>query len=160
MFPFLHDMNLRILSFLCLVFLGLTIAATQHYADEFALYWHWWWLDIIMHYLGGVFVAFLFLWSYLSMFQKLPKRLVILGVVVLVGILWEVYEYVMGATDVYFESYRLDTAMDMFFDILGAITVAYLVLKQKIKDKSFVASPTQSPQEGTRLVDPVAVSTE
>ena len=103
------------------------------------------WYDILMHIVGGAWVALLFF--YLAGRFNLPLKnsffwtlIAVLGFVALVGILWEFYEYL---TDVFIlHKYGLgsaqslwqafDTLKDLFDDIIGAIIAsgAYFFLKK------------------------------
>ncbi|HEY4508106.1 MAG TPA: hypothetical protein VJJ55_00430, partial [Candidatus Paceibacterota bacterium] len=48
---------LRILALLVCV-----IALMQSAAIVFSLYWTLWWYDILLHFLGGIFIGLLVLW--------------------------------------------------------------------------------------------------
>lgn len=92
----------------------------------FSLYWIHPWLDIPMHALGGATVAL----GYQSQFllSRYRDRLsfgyyATICVVLVVGILWEVYEAVVGPI---LPGYMLDTSIDIVMDILGA-SIGYVV---------------------------------
>jgi len=92
--------------------------------DQF-LYWRFWWYDLVMHFLGGFWLAITSLWliyfsGYAKDYQPKINRvlLIVLGSVIIFGILWEIFEYVSGAT-YNGESYALDTALDLLLDVLG-----------------------------------------
>ncbi len=106
--------------------------------NSLALKFYWyslvWYFDVIMHTLGGVWVGFFFFYVF-SRKGEVPQGFkfifkIILGVIV-VGVLWEVYEYVVlnyiGGTpwDI------VDSSSDIVFDTLGAI-LACLYFKQFI----------------------------
>lgn len=92
------------------------------------------WSDILMHFIGGVFVAAIFL----NFFQNENKPALLLFTVsfaVLIGVLWEFYEYL---AEYYFS--RLsgfsvlgmaldDTLSDLFFDLLGGLTAGIIRLR-------------------------------
>lgn len=113
---------------------GLVLAVTQVVAVEFYLYWIYPWFDIPMHILGGVFVAFGY--AMLPFFRiRVPSRFTKLGtyllVVLVVGIAWEVFEYVNGISVLEEKDFFLDTAMDLVFDLLGGAVGYYLVTRIK-----------------------------
>ncbi|XKT74725.1 MAG: hypothetical protein ACJKTH_01390 [Patescibacteria group bacterium UBA2163] len=118
---------------LAVVLLGLSIAFLQHLASMYYLYWIFWWYDIIMHLLGGAFVALLFFWAHRA-FPVLPmsRQLlfpVTLLVVLIIGILWEVFEYVTGSYGAV--NYTLDTTLDLAMDIAGMMS-AYILFKRYV----------------------------
>lgn len=88
------------------------------------LYWTVIWFDMIMHFLGGLFVS-LFFFSLFSFFRSgfsYGEKLV-LGLLfsVLVGLVWEYYELIVGVTDLREVGYWSDTGMDIVMDTLGAL---------------------------------------
>ena len=99
-----------------------TLAIVHTVAMQFFLYWKYVWLDMPVHVLGGMTVAFgLTLLPRLS--ARVPWRFtsvisVLLGVLV-VGALWEVFEWSIGfrvGNDVW----AIDLALDMLMDAVGA----------------------------------------
>jgi hypothetical protein len=102
--------------------LSITMLAVLHTtALMFSLYFVYLWLDIPMHILGGATVAL----GYQSRFllSRYAHRLsfglcATLGAVLLVGILWELYEFSVGPL---LNGYILDTALDIVMDICGAL---------------------------------------
>jgi len=85
------------------------------------LYWYTsiWWLDMLMHFLGGFWLGLLMF--FIFFIKNLNSRHIIyvfLGVL-LVGILWELFEllffnYLAGNPVI-----LLDTLSDIFFDLAG-----------------------------------------
>lgn len=106
------------------------VVAFLHFiALYFHLYWSLWWFDIVMHFLGGAWVAAFTLWHMLRLVAGRGQgRMKIGGIVVLttlcVGVLWEVYEYVFGVSLIGKEAYVVDTTLDIVMDTVGAITVS------------------------------------
>jgi hypothetical protein len=96
-------------------------------------YWDSFWFDALMHFLGGLAMGMIFLWLWYSsgLFEKsLPtKREAMIATVafaMLVGIGWEVFEYVYGIANPVGGNYPVDTFHDLLFDFVGG-TVAGLV---------------------------------
>lgn len=103
---------------------GVLLAVLHAWAMSDFLYWRYQWLDIPMHYLGGVtfgvFIAALLL----------HKRMrIYVGTLTLIFIGWEVFEFMFGLPRE--ANYLLDTLIDIVMDILGAITV-YIIARKTI----------------------------
>jgi hypothetical protein len=120
-------------------FVGITVAVLHKIALSFSLYWTIWWFDIPMHFLGGALMALITLFIiYDSKFFNfsVKKPIVIfsaaIGMTLIIGLSWELWELYMGFTDVYKD--QIDTMADLINDTLGAITV-YLYSKNKICQK-------------------------
>jgi len=111
--------------------------------------------DIILHFLGGFFVA-MFFYDYLKEYMKGPKinpfdklkvdteqsrrikkLLIITGVTVFIGVIWEFSEYIATAllSNYLYDNYGIiccmgdlsDTVNDLAMDIIGAI--AFVILR-------------------------------
>ena len=96
------------------------------------LYWVWWY-DIVMHFLGGAWVALASAWLlfYSGFFQRRPVTsknifLVTFSSVLVIGVGWEVFEYIFDIA-VVGENYVSDTTMDFIMDFIGAGVVAVIV---------------------------------
>ena len=89
-----------------------------------------WWLSIIFHFAGGLATA----WSALMVYGFYQKKfklkirpqflfyLFLISLVALVGILWEVYEYIHDCfSPIVFQPSLTDTMSDLAADLLGAI---------------------------------------
>ena len=125
-------MHQRTVSGLLIALLALSIALLQFLATTFFLYWVWWWFDIVMHFLGGVFIGSSMLWLIryevpVSIRHRIPIFLTTFLGVLAVGVLWEVFEYVTGLYAAV--NYTLDTTLDLAMDIVGML-LAYLVLNR------------------------------
>lgn len=96
-------------------------------------------MDVVVHFLGGLFVGLALIWVYLfsgilSESEKTPEikispLYIVLGVL-LVGLLWEAFEYLIGvfATEKMFP----DTIFDLFADVAGGLTAyTYLLYKKE-----------------------------
>jgi hypothetical protein len=99
------------------------VGAMNAIAYKLYLFWTVIWFDMVMHFLGGLFVALFFFWA-LSLFksQLSYTEKLILGVVftLLVGLVWEYFELIIGVTDLMSVEYWGDTGMDIMMDTLGA----------------------------------------
>lgn len=103
--------------------------------------YEWWWFDIFMHLLGGLVVA----WSAnrffkgeksLSISPEWVYYLLIIGIVALVGIVWEVYEYfVQQITGSIIQPSIADTVADLVNDCLGALVFTTLSFWVKVRGK-------------------------
>lgn len=98
--------------------------AVFHYLSlELHLYWLYLWLDIPMHFLGGVTVALGYL-TFLGFFPKLADKhftlVHTLVFVLLVAALWEIFELTIGIP---FEegTYVDDTTLDIIMGVVGGV---------------------------------------
>ncbi len=114
--------------FLSALFILIIFSVSQFIFEPTYLYYEIWWLDIPMHILGGLSFALLFI----SIFNYQKKKITfakLVLVVMMVGILWEIYEY-----DVHIFFGRdwngiADTIKDLFDDFLG-VSFVYLFNKK------------------------------
>lgn len=128
-------MKERMVSGVSIVFLALVIALFQFLANEYYLYWKWWWADIVMHFLGGLFIASGVLWWLrfeipVGLRSRVPKFLTALLAIIVVGVAWEVFEYVTGMYNAV--NYTLDTTLDLATDV-GGMLFAYLLFKKYVR---------------------------
>jgi uncharacterized membrane protein YjdF len=96
-------------------------------------YWIFTWLDMPMHFLGGFWLAVVFMWlnSKFNIIEIRPpnidKLILVLGFVILVGVFWEFFEFgydVLISSKGYFAAAQqgtADTMSDLFFDLLGGL---------------------------------------
>ncbi len=100
-----------------------------------------------MHFLGGFWLAAVYFWIDAKIeisnpkFSKLPRWLIdlifTLSFVVLIGVLWEFYEFLSdfyflaGGKISVFQSSFADTIGDLFFDLIGGIT-AFAIFYRKL----------------------------
>jgi hypothetical protein len=103
------------------------------------LYWTFWWFDIVVHFLGGVWIAATGFWVYyMSLWRggTPPVRVIRFFAVtvfcsVIVGVLWELFEYGAGLTFVLpGVDYQTDTLADIGMDVVGGLC-AYLYYRLK-----------------------------
>ena len=99
---------------------------------KLGLYNNYSWLDIPMHFLGGVSIAYMFV-LFLDFFKEenfieIKNKFLFVGIVValvgLVAIFWEFYEFCVW---IYFDlSWAMtyeDTLLDLFMGLLGGLVV-------------------------------------
>ena len=125
-------MQRRTLLGLFTIVLALVIAILHYIANEYALYFHLWWADIIMHFLGGLFIGSGALWWIcyeipIGLRQYVPRFLSAFIIVLLVGIGWEVLEKIFDAHVSI--NYVLDTILDLFTNMSGMMA-AYIIFKK------------------------------
>lgn len=122
-------------------FLLLAIVGVLNYvATTYDLYWSVTEFDSLMHFLGGATVAIFFLWSYFysgafnSTNTSLTRFLSVslLGLL-LVAVLWEIYELVLGEAKFAKSTYLSDTTLDFIMDFLGGIVACMYAYLRKIK---------------------------
>ncbi|OGD69380.1 hypothetical protein A3I18_02375 [Candidatus Campbellbacteria bacterium RIFCSPLOWO2_02_FULL_35_11] len=126
--------DIFIISFLLVLF----IAALNELAVNYFFYWRIWWFDILMHFLGGLWVGLSALWLYVfSDYFKNPRRdaefIFVLSVssVAVVGIGWEVFEFLIESN--YSSGYIEDTILDLIMDLIGALVAGTIVFKTNKK---------------------------
>lgn len=114
-----------------LVFLMFFIFLTNFLAEKFHWYFSIWYFDMIMHFLGGFWVGFFFLYTFLAKDPVLPTAGLFLKIILstlAIGILWEFYEYFLNVVS--FTSFDFkDTLSDIFFDLLGSFASIFYFFK-------------------------------
>ena len=110
-----------------IIFLIFILNFTAH-----LFYWYYtiWYFDIVMHFLGGFFIALLVFWIFPT--QKFSGNYlfkIILGLFV-IGVGWEVFEIIFKniiAGEIF---NPLDTVSDIFCDLAGGSLAAIYFLKR------------------------------
>jgi hypothetical protein len=124
-----------------LVYLMLVIFLSYILIQKF----HWdysiWWVDMPMHFLGGVWEGWLFLWFFslaeMPIFkislEKISFKLTFKTIlfVLCIGISWEFFEFFTQMYAPHDSFNVLDTVSDVFFDLAGA-TFAVLYCVKRI----------------------------
>lgn len=111
--------------------LVLALVGILHWIASYeGFYWTVAWYDVMMHFLGGAWVALMALWApawpLLGWTKAFQSRKNVVLAVVIVGILWELFELQMGFTDLGMRGYWSDTLQDLAMDTLGVLTVVSL----------------------------------
>lgn len=120
LFCYTGAMWMRSTTFLFFAVALCLLAVVHVLAITFFLYWTYSWLDIPMHALGGVVVALGFL-TFFTLYRRIAflKGLTItLAVVLMVGVTWEVFEF-MNGIERSGAGYGADTILDFVMDIVG-----------------------------------------
>jgi hypothetical protein len=122
---------------------GFVFVAILHQAGMMGFYEKFWWYDVMMHGLGGLWTGLFFLvWHKIHPFlpSDAPRQIIrLLGIVLLVGFLWEVleagFDYTIGMQLGFGQLWGdprqgalLDSAEDLLMDIAGGLG-AYLIIK-------------------------------
>lgn len=119
------------------IILGLSalIAVLHFIALEFFLYWIFPWFDLLMHFAGGFLVACIGLWGlsrvHKSVLSKRQALITTLSVVIIVGVGWELFEYLAGLTRK--DEYVLDTTGDLVADIIGGLSAYRAITYSRLR---------------------------
>ncbi len=114
-----------------LIFLMFFVFLVNFFAFKFYWYSLIWYLDIIMHFLGGFWVGLFFIYVFSIKKPTISISSLFLKVflaTLIIGVLWEIYEFslhVISATSFDFR----DTISDIFFDLLGSVISIFYFLK-------------------------------
>lgn len=108
------------------------LLTVHFFALQNDLYWRYLWLDIPMHFFGGLWAALAVVWLFAWLSRQGTFARVMLAVLA-IGIAWEIFEVLIGMTNA--TNYTLDTSLDILMDILGGIT-GYALAKRVIQSDS------------------------
>lgn len=119
---------------LSLTFISVITLGTLHYlGSTFFLYWDVDWFDTLVHFIGGLAVGLIFLTIFA---KKISSKTLIfsstLFFVLLVGVGWEVFEYVFNIANPTGGNYVEDTTHDLIADIVGGFASAIMVVRKKL----------------------------
>lgn len=119
-----------------IVALGLAIFIFNLIATYWHLFFLVWWLDIPVHILSGMWVALLLLVIYYHTDHIGRKEHSVLFVTVfalcsslVIGLLWEVYEFVIDRSVALGDLQLSDTLKDLCDDLLGGAIAAWLFVR-------------------------------
>ena len=113
----------------------LPLAVVTWLAVAYSVYWHYRWLDIPMHFFGGVWAALCGAWILAQRGQDFSIFWCFLFAL-LVGVGWEIFEYSEGiAIFDYMDTfaYQIHTAKDLSVDLLGAIA-GWMLARQLVRN--------------------------
>lgn len=119
------------------------VSVLNYSAYQFHWYWEFWWFDMIMHTLGGIFIASLSLWYYFfrkteaAQIVSLKTRAFVVSFlsVAIIGIGWELFEFSVDTFITFSKHDPVDTSSDLFFDALGGILAVLMFFLVYNKDK-------------------------
>ena len=97
------------------------IFIVNYIAKEFYWYSSIWWFDMLMHFLGGLWLGLVFIWLFFG--KEINSKLflkIILGVF-LIGFFWEIFEIIVNNFTIKDSFNILDTISDLCFDVAGGI---------------------------------------
>lgn len=107
-------------------------------AEQYHLYFYFWWLDMPVHFFAGYFVAQLVIvlvaqlkkWDTTAL---LTREMIALSVLValFVGLIWEMYEFFFNSHIIPSSHYLLDTVLDVGMDAVGGLFGAYVLRKSR-----------------------------
>lgn len=119
------------------LFLIIVIFLLHKIAGMFYWYTSIVWFDMVMHFLGGIFLALVAGSVGASLLKNASKTkifIVVILFVLVVGIGWEVFEFsvqeiikIRGLADI------PDSFSDLFFDLIGGIVGTFFVITAKNK---------------------------
>jgi hypothetical protein len=107
----------------------------NYLGSKFHLYVSIWYFDMLMHFLGGLFLGLALIWllSYkdlsLQLFLKLIFK-ILLGVLI-IGVSWEIFEIIVNNTFAKDLFNTLDTISDIFFDLAGGTFAIFYFLSHR-----------------------------
>lgn len=117
------------------------IAILHILAIELYFYWALWWFDVLIHFLGGLWIGlsvlwFVFLSGYVTRFQLQYTNALILTLlsIIVVAVGWEVFEFFVE--NPLEENYVFDTITDLIMGTLGALSGYGYVVWKHIKNLS------------------------
>ncbi len=104
-------------------------------ADKFHWYFSIWYLDMIVHFLSGFWIGLLALYFFAppTLFFRLILKILLF--VFLVGIGWEVFEFITDKVVIHNSFNALDTVSDIFFDLAGGIFAVLYFFKKTMSAK-------------------------
>lgn len=122
----------RYLLFFNLVLVS-AIAWMNYCANQNFWYWKIWWFDLVMHFMGGLWIGLMSLWLfYFSGFFVYRKfdwniaMIISLVSVFTVGVGWEVFEFLIEVD--FSNNYISDTTGDLIMDVIGSLVAVQILL--------------------------------
>jgi len=99
-------------------------------AGRFYWYYSIWYFDMIMHFLGGLWLGLVFIWLFWGKEFNLKLFLKIILGVLLISVLWEIFEIIFNNILVGDPFNFLDTISDVFCDLAGGTFAIFYFLKR------------------------------
>lgn len=123
------------------LYAGLVLAAILSALNLIALKFYLYWpknglfaFDTFMHFLGGFTLGVLAVWFFGNIYRGRGLLWAVFVTVLVLGGVWEVFEYVFDLTGIAKGMYWIDTIHDMVLDGLGAVA-AYVLFSKSINEK-------------------------
>lgn|GEM_PF-595206 len=113
----------------------LMVAAIHLSALQWYLYWYYPWLDLLSHFLGGLWVALAAAWLILYIGRE-TSLIRILSAVMVIGIGWEIFEFYAGIPKE--ANFVFDTSLDLLMDFCGGL-FGYLLAGRLAKNVTITA---------------------
>ena len=106
-------------------------------AGRFYWYYSIWYFDIIMHFLGGIWLGLVFIWLFWGKEFNLKLFLKIILGVLLISVLWEIFEIIFNNILAGDPFNFLDTTSDVFCDLAGGtFAIFYFSKRIMFKEKN------------------------
>ena len=112
---------------ICLIFL---IFILNYLAMKFYWYSSMWYFDMPMHFLGGIWLALALSWFFKIKEISLSLVIKIIFGVLIIGVLWEIFEIIVNNYTTQNPFNLLDTLSDIFFDLSGGCFAILYFLKK------------------------------
>ena len=130
----MHKKRILFISFVTVIF----IAIYQHYALKYSWFWTYKWSDIPIHIAGGFWVALTTLWICLKVKHidniygyKKKSIFAMLISVLIIAILWEIFELIFRITSLADAGYWRDNLLDILNSFIGGVIALVYFLKNK-----------------------------
>jgi hypothetical protein len=113
-------------------FLILLIFLLNFLAMKFYWYSSIWYFDMLMHFLGGIWLGFISIYIFSLRDNSFESIFKIFFIVFLVGIGWEAFEILINRLTIQDSFNTLDTVSDVCFDLAGGLFSIFYFLKRTI----------------------------
>ena len=111
-----------------LIWIILAILIMNYASLQFYWYSSVWWLDMPMHFLGGIWAALAIFWIFSPKSLNTKHILAVMLGVLCIGLAWEIFEIVVNDAILKNPFNSLDTLSDIFFDLAGALLGIFYLL--------------------------------
>lgn len=106
------------------------VAFVHTAALQFDLYWHFVWLDVLTHFLGGMWVALLALLLFSRIRSQTLGPIATITAAMAVGVGWECFEAAIGSPRE--ANFVFDTTIDLIVDFFGA-SAGYIIGRARMR---------------------------
>jgi len=124
----------------------LVVAALHLSAMEWYLYWYFPWLDLLTHFLGGLWIALASAWLLAYVGQKV-SAVRIIALAMFIGVCWEVFEFMAGIPRE--ANFMFDTSLDLIMDFCGGV-IGFLIARHMVQSDSNGEATQNNPSEPSR----------